>query len=36
VPAGLVHSLEPSMTGEVSMYRVRKTDDLAGPTRELC
>ena len=36
VPAGLVHSLAPSMTGEVSMYRVRKTDDPAGPTRELC
>ena len=35
VPAGLVYSLAPSMTGEVSMYRVRKTDDPAGPTMKL-
>ena len=35
LPAGLVHSLVPSMTGEVSMYRVRKTDDPAGPTMKL-
>ena len=35
LPAGLVHSLVPSMTGEVSMYRVRKTDDPAGATMKL-
>ena len=32
VPAGLPRSLAPSMTGEVSMYRVRGTDDPAGKT----
>ena len=32
VPAGLPRSLAPSMTGEVSMYRVRGTDDPAGRT----
>lgn len=32
VPPGLRHALEPSMTGEVSMYRVRNTDDPAGTT----
>lgn len=35
MPAGLVHSLVPSMTGEVSMFRVWKTDDPAGPTMNL-
>lgn len=33
VPPGLAHSLIPAMTGEASMYRVRSTDDPAGPTR---
>lgn len=33
VPPGLAHSLVPSMTGEASLYRVRNTDDAAGPTR---
>ena len=32
VPPGLSHSLEPSMTGEASLFRVRNTDDAAGPT----
>ncbi|WP_299788813.1 cupin domain-containing protein [uncultured Marivita sp.] len=32
VPPGLAHSLTPAMTGEVSMYRVRSTDDPAGTT----
>jgi len=32
VPPGLPHSLAPSMTGETSMFRVRNTDDPAGPT----
>lgn len=32
VPAGLAHSLAPSMTGECSLYRVIATDDAAGPT----
>ena len=32
VPPGLEHSLAPSMTGEASLYRVRNTDDHAGPT----
>jgi len=35
VPAGLARALAPSMTGEASMYRVRNTDDPAGPTRRL-
>jgi len=35
VPAGTPHAVEPSMTGEVSMYRVRGTDDSAGPTMPL-
>ncbi|MBX2839231.1 MAG: cupin [Gammaproteobacteria bacterium] len=35
VPAGLSHGIEPSMTGEVSMYRVRGTDDPAGATMVL-
>jgi mannose-6-phosphate isomerase-like protein (cupin superfamily) len=32
VPPGLRHSLTPSMTGEASLYRVRNTEDAAGPT----
>ena len=32
VPPGLAHSLEPSMTGEASLYRIRNTDDPAGAT----
>lgn len=34
VPPGLSHSLVPAMTGEASLYRVRNTDDKAGPTRK--
>lgn len=33
VPPGLEHALTPSMTGEASLFRVRNTDDPAGPTR---
>ena len=32
VPAGLVHRLSPAMSGEASLFRVRATDDPAGPT----
>jgi mannose-6-phosphate isomerase-like protein (cupin superfamily) len=32
VPPGLQRSLAPSMTGEASLFRVRNTDDKAGPT----
>jgi mannose-6-phosphate isomerase-like protein (cupin superfamily) len=32
VPPGLARSLAPSMSGEASLYRVRNTDDPAGPT----
>ena len=32
VPPHLAHSVFPSMTGEASMYRIRNTDDPAGPT----
>ncbi|MEM9851673.1 MAG: cupin, partial [Pseudomonadota bacterium] len=32
VPPGLARSLEPAMTGEASLFRVRATDDPAGPT----
>ncbi|MCH2076394.1 MAG: cupin domain-containing protein [Rhodobacteraceae bacterium] len=35
VPPGVARSLEPSMTGEASLYRVRNTDDSAGPTMVL-
>ncbi len=35
VPPGLAHSLVPSMSGEASLYRVRNTDDKAGPTGAL-
>ncbi|MFK7860837.1 MAG: cupin [Granulosicoccus sp.] len=33
VPPGLPYALEPSMSGEASVYRVRNTDDVAGLTR---
>jgi mannose-6-phosphate isomerase-like protein (cupin superfamily) len=32
VPPNLSHSLQPSMTGEASLFRVRSTDDKPGPT----
>jgi mannose-6-phosphate isomerase-like protein (cupin superfamily) len=32
VPPHLARSLEPNMTGEASMFRIRNTDDAAGPT----
>jgi mannose-6-phosphate isomerase-like protein (cupin superfamily) len=32
VPPGLRRSLAPAMSGEASLYRVRNTDDPAGPT----
>ena len=32
VPPGLSYSLEPSMTGTCSLFRVVNTDDPAGPT----
>jgi len=32
VPPNLAHALTPSMTGEASLFRVRNTDDPAGPT----
>ena len=35
VPPGVARSLAPSMTGEASLYRVRNTDDPAGPTMVL-
>lgn len=35
VPPGVPHNLEASMTGEASMYRIRNTDDPAGPTHWL-
>lgn len=35
VPPGLAHNIKPSMSGEASMYRVRNTDDGAGPTSPL-
>ncbi len=33
VPPGVSRSLVPAMTGEASLYRVRNTDDPAGPTQ---
>ena len=33
VPPGLARALTPAMTGEASLFRVRNTDDPAGPTR---
>ena len=35
VPPGTGYSLMPSMTGEASLFRVRNTDDPAGPTHWL-
>ncbi|MFA3918734.1 cupin [Ruegeria hyattellae] len=35
IPAGLSRSIAPSMTGEVSMYRIRSNDDPAGKTMPL-
>jgi mannose-6-phosphate isomerase-like protein (cupin superfamily) len=32
VPPNLSHAIEPTMTGEASMFRVRNTDDPPGPT----
>ena len=32
VPPGVNRGIEPSMTGEASLYRIRNTDDAAGPT----
>jgi hypothetical protein len=32
VPPDLARSLEPSMTGEASLFRVRNTDDPPGAT----
>ena len=32
LPAGFAHTLQPSMTGEASLYRVISNDDPAGPT----
>ncbi len=32
IPPGLSHAIAPSMSGESSLYRVRNTDDRAGPT----
>ncbi|MEZ5649421.1 MAG: cupin domain-containing protein [Burkholderiaceae bacterium] len=33
LPPGLARSLAPSMSGEAALYRIRNTDDPAGPTR---
>ena len=35
VPPSLAHTITPCMTGEASLYRVRNTDDGAGPTSPL-
>ncbi len=35
IPPNLLHAIEPSMSGEASLYRVRNTADQAGPTRAL-
>ena len=32
LPASFIHTLQPSMTGEASLYRVISNDDPAGPT----
>jgi mannose-6-phosphate isomerase-like protein (cupin superfamily) len=34
IAARLARSIEPSMTGQAAMYRVRATDDPAGPTMQ--
>lgn len=33
IPPGLSHALSPAVSGEASLFRVRPTDDPAGPTR---
>lgn len=35
IPPNLAHAIQPSMSGEASMFRVRNTDDRAGPTSAL-
>jgi mannose-6-phosphate isomerase-like protein (cupin superfamily) len=35
VPPGVAHAIEPAMTGEASLFRVRDTDDPAGATMTL-
>ena len=35
LPEGMARSIEPSVTGETSMYRIRRTDDPAGKTMRL-
>lgn len=35
IPPGLPHAIEPSMSGEASLYRVRNTEDKAGLTGAL-
>ena len=35
VPPGIRRRLFPSMTGEAALYRVRNTDDPAGPTQKI-
>ena len=32
IPANIAHKLSPSMSGEVALFRIRKTADPAGPT----
>jgi quercetin dioxygenase-like cupin family protein len=32
VPPGLARTIAPAVTGEAAMFRVRNTDDPAGPT----
>ena len=33
VPAGIAHAFQPARSGEAALFRVRPTDDPAGPTR---
>ena len=35
LPQGMARSITPSVTGEASMYRIRRTDDPAGKTMRL-
>jgi mannose-6-phosphate isomerase-like protein (cupin superfamily) len=35
IPPNLAHGISPAMTGEASLYRIRNTDDTAGPTRRI-
>ena len=32
LPPGLAHRIAPCMAGEASLFRIRNTDDPAGPT----